>query len=122
MMKSILITGGCGFIGVNLIKALLNRGDARILVVDNLSVGTREDLGRVTEFQEIETSDLEEIQRSEVTPVESHSGCSRRNNSTGQRANRPELSWWWGIFGMRIWRLKSVVAWMRWCILRQIRV
>ena len=59
MMKSILITGGCGFIGVNLIKALLSRGDARILVVDNLSVGTREDLGRVTEFQQIETSDLE---------------------------------------------------------------
>ena len=59
MMKSILITGGCGFIGVNLIKALLDRGDAWILVVDNLSVGTREDLGRVTEFQEIETSDLE---------------------------------------------------------------
>lgn len=73
MMKSILITGGCGFIGVNLIKALLNRGDARILVVDNLSVGTRKDLSRVTEFQEIETSDIEDIQRSEVRDQRSES-------------------------------------------------
>ena len=50
---NILITGGCGFIGINLIKALLNRGDARIVVVDNLSVGTREDLASVGKFEEI---------------------------------------------------------------------
>ncbi|NPA53492.1 MAG: NAD-dependent epimerase/dehydratase family protein, partial [Aquificae bacterium] len=38
----ILITGGCGFIGVNLIRYLLKRGDYEIVVMDNFSVGKRE--------------------------------------------------------------------------------
>lgn len=50
---NILVTGGCGFIGVNLILRLLKDDEEhRIRVIDNLSVGKRED--------------LEEIQRSEV--------------------------------------------------------
>ena len=40
-----LITGGCGFIGKNLIKRLINENDAHsIRIIDNLSVGQREDL------------------------------------------------------------------------------
>ena len=39
-----LITGGCGFIGRNLISDLLNEGGHSIRVVDNLSVGTLEEL------------------------------------------------------------------------------
>jgi UDP-glucose 4-epimerase len=42
-MKSYLITGGCGFIGVNLIPRLIDQG-ARIRVLDNLSLGRREDV------------------------------------------------------------------------------
>ena len=34
-----VITGGCGFIGTNLIHYLLNKGDHSIRVVDNFSVG-----------------------------------------------------------------------------------
>ena len=51
---NILLTGGCGFIGVNLVEALLshNKGN-RIRVVDNLSVGTREDLVSIGQFCEI---------------------------------------------------------------------
>jgi UDP-glucose 4-epimerase len=50
----ILITGGCGFIGVNIIEALLDQSiNHRIRVVDNLSVGRREDLASVGEFREI---------------------------------------------------------------------
>ena len=50
---NILVTGGCGFIGVNLIKRLMDKSDGhRIRVIDNLTVGKRED--------------LEEIQRSDV--------------------------------------------------------
>jgi len=41
-MKSYLITGGCGFIGVNLVKRLCARGDA-VRVFDNLSTGRHED-------------------------------------------------------------------------------
>jgi UDP-glucose 4-epimerase len=48
-----LITGGCGFIGTALIARLVSEGGHNIRVVDNLSVGTREDLSKVTQFQEL---------------------------------------------------------------------
>ena len=38
----ILITGGCGFIGVNLVRYLLKRDDYEIVILDNFSVGKRE--------------------------------------------------------------------------------
>lgn len=43
----ILVTGGCGFIGLNLIETLLNDGVKHIRIVDNLTVGTREFLETV---------------------------------------------------------------------------
>lgn len=48
-----LITGGCGFIGVNLIERLLQDPSNRIRVLDNLSVGNRDDLATVTKFTKI---------------------------------------------------------------------
>lgn len=48
--KKWLITGGCGFIGCNLVRALLAEGANSIRIVDNLSVGSREDLKAVTPF------------------------------------------------------------------------
>jgi UDP-glucose 4-epimerase len=47
-----LVTGGCGFIGRNLIRLLLARSNDSIRIVDNLSVGTRDDLARVGPFTE----------------------------------------------------------------------
>ncbi len=47
-----LITGGCGFIGTALIKRLVAEGGHSIRVVDNLSVGTREDLASCCEYEE----------------------------------------------------------------------
>ena len=44
--KSVLITGGCGFVGLNFLGYLLDREDIHVRVLDNLSVGTREDLER----------------------------------------------------------------------------
>jgi len=38
---TILVTGGCGFIGVNLVRYLADRG-CRIRILDNLSVGKKE--------------------------------------------------------------------------------
>ena len=51
-----LITGGCGFIGTSLIKALIKEGCHEIRVVDNLSVGTREDLAHICNFTELDPS------------------------------------------------------------------
>jgi UDP-glucose 4-epimerase len=44
--EKILITGGCGFIGANLVKYLLDRGRCQITVYDNLSVGSKSNLER----------------------------------------------------------------------------
>lgn len=52
-----LITGGCGFIGINLIHRLLDNPNAQIQVLDNLSVGTTDALATVTDFSESEEMD-----------------------------------------------------------------
>lgn len=44
-----LITGGCGFIGTNLVDFLLKEGAESIKVIDNLSVGKKEHLDSVVE-------------------------------------------------------------------------
>ncbi|MCF8038083.1 MAG: GDP-mannose 4,6-dehydratase [Desulfohalobiaceae bacterium] len=50
-----LITGGCGFIGSSLVSYLLEmKAGLRIRILDNLSVGGREDLVTVCGFQEAE--------------------------------------------------------------------
>jgi UDP-glucose 4-epimerase len=48
-----LITGGCGFIGVNLVRKLAAEEEHSIRIIDNLSVGTRDDLAGVTPFREL---------------------------------------------------------------------
>ena len=48
-----LITGGCGFIGLALIRNLLEDDSNRIRIVDNLSTGTRDDLSEICDFTEL---------------------------------------------------------------------
>lgn len=52
-----LITGGCGFIGTSLIKNLVTEGGHFIRVLDNLSVGTRDDLYSVCNFTETDPTE-----------------------------------------------------------------
>ncbi len=40
--ESILVTGGAGYIGSHVVKQLLEKSDAQITIIDNLSTGTRE--------------------------------------------------------------------------------
>ncbi len=53
-----LVTGGCGFIGRNLIHQLLVQPDTSVRVVDDLTVGTREDLAAIHPFHERDRRDL----------------------------------------------------------------
>lgn len=48
-----LITGGCGFIGTSLIARLVSEGGHEIRVIDNLLVGSRQDLAEIARFNEI---------------------------------------------------------------------
>ena len=57
-MNNFLITGGCGFIGIALIKKLLLDGFKNIRVIDNLSVGKPKDLKLVCDFQELKLSEI----------------------------------------------------------------
>ncbi|MCS3648573.1 NAD-dependent epimerase/dehydratase family protein [Salinibacter ruber] len=60
------ITGGCGFIGTNLIRRLVDEGGHAIRVYDNLSVGGRSDLEHITSFTEPDPDSLEGGPENEV--------------------------------------------------------
>jgi UDP-glucose 4-epimerase len=63
-----VVTGGCGFIGVALVRSLVEEGAHSVRVVDNLAVGEREDLAGVCEF--VETSPGEVGPMRAGSPVE----------------------------------------------------
>jgi len=61
--RRVLVTGGGGFIGSNLVRALLERGDS-VRVLDNFSTGNRrnlEDLGSEVEMVEGELRSYERV-------------------------------------------------------------
>jgi UDP-glucose 4-epimerase len=58
MPKRIVVTGVAGFVGSNLAKHLLNRGNA-IVGIDNLSAGTLENVDARVEFHKVDIRDPE---------------------------------------------------------------
>lgn len=61
-MERILITGGCGFIGANLIAYLAKRGTSALRVFDNESLGTREHIAEFdVEFVHGDVCDTEAL-------------------------------------------------------------
>lgn len=49
-----LITGGCGFIGRSIVRHLLSQTGNAVRIFDNLSIGTREDLEKISDFTELD--------------------------------------------------------------------
>lgn len=102
MPRTILVTGGAGFIGSHLVAALVERGD-HVRVLDNLSTGTKKNLqeaaGGKAELNEIELIEadlcdaakvkqavagvdtifheaaLASVQRSVEKPLDTHHAC-----------------------------------------------
>jgi UDP-glucose 4-epimerase len=58
----VLVTGGAGFIGSNLVRALLARGD-EVRVLDNLSTGNRRNLAELAGDVEIVEGELRSYER-----------------------------------------------------------
>jgi UDP-glucose 4-epimerase len=65
MARNVLVTGGAGFIGSNLVRALLERGD-RVRVIDNFSTGHRANLADVIAEIEIVEGELRSFERVHV--------------------------------------------------------
>ena len=61
-----VITGGCGFIGSRLVNALLLDGKNNVRVIDNLSVGSENDLQKISKFRKITTLDASQPQGLEL--------------------------------------------------------
>lgn len=59
-MTEVLVTGGSGFIGSNLVERLVERGD-KVTVVDNMSTGAEENLSKVIDQVELIKKPCSEI-------------------------------------------------------------
>jgi nucleoside-diphosphate-sugar epimerase len=60
--RSVLVTGGAGFIGSNLVRALLAQGD-EVRVLDNFSTGNRENLAGLSRDVDLVEGDLRSYER-----------------------------------------------------------
>src|SRR3990172_555423 len=60
MAKKCLVTGGAGFIGSNLVDALIERGN-EVIIIDNLSTGKKENINHKAKFILADIRNLEEI-------------------------------------------------------------
>ncbi|HEY7794089.1 MAG TPA: SDR family oxidoreductase [Gaiellaceae bacterium] len=62
MSRRVLVTGGAGFIGSNLVRALLERGDA-VRVLDNFATGNRANLAGLEDDVEVIEGELRSYER-----------------------------------------------------------
>lgn len=57
-MSHVAVTGGAGFIGSALVRALLNAGEPRVAVIDNLLTGHERNLAEVADRVEFHRADI----------------------------------------------------------------
>jgi len=61
-----VITGGCGFIGLSLIKKLIKEKNNYIRILDNLTTGTKKDLSEICGFSETAINNISDFKNVEL--------------------------------------------------------
>ena len=89
-MTKILITGGCGFIGSNLIEFLLEKTDWQINILDNLSASKLEDVEKLQGFAERATFFKGDIRNKEDV-LKAVDGCDYVVNLAAQVGVMPSV-------------------------------
>lgn len=69
-MNKVVVTGGAGFIGSNLVDALVETGEYEVHIIDNLSNGKRENINPKAIFHEVDIRD-----KSKLIPVFKDAHC-----------------------------------------------
>ncbi len=76
--SSIVVTGGAGFIGSELVRQLAARGD-RVVIIDNLINGKRENVADVlSRHVTLQVTDMRDLDALDASPARGASGVSPR--------------------------------------------
>ena len=97
MSRRVLVTGGGGFIGSNLVHALLERGDS-VRVLDNFATGNRRNLADIASEIEVVEGDLRSYERVHTAvrgmEIVFHQGAlGSVPRSVQDRSPRPRSTW-----------------------------
>ena len=72
-----LVTGGCGFVGSNLVDKLISDGH-QVIIIDNLSTGNKENLNSEAEFYEKDISTMNDFSMFKDVDVVFHTAALAR--------------------------------------------
>ncbi len=107
-MKTILVTGGAGFVGSNLCKRLVEIGGNKIISLDNYFTGSRDSHVSGVEYREGHTKDIAKYVPESVDLIYHLGEYSR----VEQSLTEPQLVWDLNVAGtfgvLEYWRLQNL--------------